>query len=94
MDNRPSIDLLETNHAFPGVYRIKAIGDASDDFETRIIEAVVAELAAASDLDHASKSTPGGRHVSLTLDISVQSAEQVRAIYARLQDVKGLTLLF
>jgi hypothetical protein len=30
----------------------------------------------------------------LTLDISVQTAEQVRDIYARIRELEGLTLLF
>jgi hypothetical protein len=30
----------------------------------------------------------------VTLDISVQTAEQVRAIYAEIREIKGLTLLF
>ena len=33
MDHRPSIDLIESSHAFPGVYRIKAIGAAEGDFD-------------------------------------------------------------
>ncbi len=40
------------------------------------------------------RTTPAGRHLALTLDISVQSAEQVRAIYAEIREVEGLTLLF
>ncbi len=94
MDHRPSEDLLESNHAFPGSYQIKAIGTADDDFATRVVEAVVAELATPHELDHTVRVTPGGRHVSLTLEMNVQSADQVRAIYARLREVKGLTLLF
>lgn len=94
MDNRPSEDLLESAHAFPGVYRIKAIGSSDDDFENRVVEAVVGELATASELDYTVRATPGGRHVALTLDITVQTAEQVRTIYARLHEVRGLTLLF
>jgi putative lipoic acid-binding regulatory protein len=94
MDHRPSVDLLESVHLFPGVYKIKAIGRADDDFESRVVEAVCANLAARSDLDYTVRITPGGRHVAVTLDISVQSAEQVREIYADLRDVKGLTLLF
>ena len=89
----PSI-LLESIHYFPGVYKIKAIGRADDDFESRVLEAVYSHLAARSDLDYSIRSTPGGRHVAVTLDISVQTAEQVRAIYAEIRDVEGLTLLF
>lgn len=94
MDHRPSVDLLESVHPFPGVYKIKAIGKADNDFESRVVEAVCSNLAARSDLDYTVRVTPGGRHVAITLDITVQSAEQVREIYADLRDVKGLTLLF
>ena len=41
MDHRPSVDLLESIHFFPGVYKIKAIGLADDDFESRVVEAVM-----------------------------------------------------
>jgi uncharacterized protein len=94
MDHRPSVDLLESIHHFPGVYKIKAIGRADDDFESRVVQAVYTNLAARSDLDYTVRATPGGRHVAITLDITVQSAEQVREIYADLRDVEGLTLLF
>jgi putative lipoic acid-binding regulatory protein len=93
-DHRPSVELLESIHPFPGVYRIKAIGSTNDDFERRVVEAVVSQLPASSDLDYSVRSTPGGRHIALTLDITVQSAEQVRAVYAEIQQVAGLTLLF
>jgi len=94
LDHRPSTDLLESSHTFPGVYQIKAIGAAERDFTGRVIAAAAEELASISEIDHVIRETPGGRHVSITLDISVQTAEQVRAIYARIRDVEGLTLLF
>ena len=94
VDHRPSVELLESTHPFPGVYRIKAIGQAAHDFERRVVEAVVAQLPASSDLDYSVRTTPGGRHIALTLDITVQTAEQVRAIYAEVREIEGLTLLF
>jgi uncharacterized protein len=94
MDHRPSVELLESTHHFPGPYRIKAIGAASGDFEGRVVEAVVAELAGPSELDYSVRTTPNGRYVALTLDITVQAAEQVRDIYARIRELEGLTLLF
>jgi len=93
-DHRPSEELLESSHTFPGVYQIKVIGVASGQFETRVIETVVAELAASSDLDYSVRTTPGGRHVSLTLEMSVQTANQVRTIYHQLRQLEGITLLF
>jgi hypothetical protein len=94
MDHRPSTDLLESSHSFPGVYRIKAIGSTAGDFVDRVVAAAAEEVASAAEIDPIVKETRGGRHVSVTLDVTVQSAEQVRAIYARLREVEGLTLLF
>ena len=92
-DHRPSVDLLESTHSFPGTYTIKAIGAADDDFADRIVAAVTEHLPAASDLDYSVRSAKGGRHVAVTLQLTVQNAEQVRSIYAAIQNVSGLTLL-
>ncbi|GAC1303218.1 MAG: hypothetical protein NVSMB14_11830 [Isosphaeraceae bacterium] len=93
-DYRPSVELLESTHSFPCQYQIKAIGRTEADFVSHAVDAVVGELASALELDYTIRSTQGGRHVALTLDITVQNAEQVRSIYAKLHEVKGLTLLF
>lgn len=93
MDHRPSIDLLESTHLFPGIYQIKAIGASRDDFAGRVVAAVQDELPVPSDLDYSIRNTQSGRHVCLTLELTVQTATQVRAIYGRLQEVEGLTLL-
>ena len=93
MDHRPSLELLESNHTFPGVYQIKAIGSVDGGFEARVAEAVRAELASPSDLDYTARTTPGGRHVALTLHVTVQTAEQVREIYGRVRAVEGLHML-
>ncbi|RUL89158.1 YbeD family protein [Tautonia sociabilis] len=96
MDSRniPSVELLESVHPFPGSYQIRAIGSAEGDFEGRVVAAVREELAGPGEVDHSARYTKGGRHVSVTLDITVQSAEQVRSIYARIHEVSGLFLLF
>ena len=94
MDHRPSIELLESTHPFPGTYQIKAIGSSARDFAGRVVRAAAEELASPQELDYSVRVTPGGRHMAVTLDITVQSAGQVRAIYARIQEVEGLTLVF
>jgi putative lipoic acid-binding regulatory protein len=93
-DHRPSLELLESVHVFPGTYQIKAIGVSENDFAARVVAAARAELAAPSEVDHSIRSTRQGRHVAVTLELTVQTPEQVRAIYARLHEVEGLTLLF
>jgi putative lipoic acid-binding regulatory protein len=87
------VDLLESTHAFPGTYTIKAIGSADDDFADRVVAAVSEHLPAASDLDYSIRAAKGGRHVAVTLQLTVQNAEQIRAVYTALQGVSGLTLL-
>lgn len=89
----PPADLLESTHTFPGTYTIKAIGQASDDFASRIVAAARAHLTAECELDHSIRSSSGGRHVAITLDFTIQTAEQVRRIYAEIGKVEGLTLL-
>ncbi|MDG3004191.1 YbeD family protein [Paludisphaera mucosa] len=91
--HRPSLELLESTHLFPGSYIIKAIGRAEDDFEGRVVQAVSSHLAAPSDLDYSVRITPGGRHIAVTLELTVQNAEQVLAIYEQLRDVGGLAYL-
>lgn len=93
MDYRPSEELLESAHAFPGPYQIKAIGSRDNDFAARVLAAVLEELSGPSEIDHTIRETPNGRHAAVTLEITVQSAEQVRAIYARIREVEGLALL-
>ena len=83
MNSRPPEELIEAIHTFPGVYRIKAIGEAQNDFAGRVVAAVMTENVGASDVEYSIRSTKGGRHDSVTLDIAVQTAEQVRAIYAK-----------
>jgi hypothetical protein len=93
MDHRPSVELLESIHSFPGVFQIKAIGVNENDFVARVLTAVQEEVATPSEIDHTLRETPDGKHVSLTLDVTVQSAEQVRAIWDKVHKVEGLKLL-
>ena len=93
MDHGPSIDALESIHSFPGEFHIKAIGSVDDGFEQRVVEAAASELATPGELDYTVRATPGGRHVAVSLTVTVQSAEQVRAIYASIKAVPGLAVL-
>jgi uncharacterized protein len=89
----PPLELLQSVHTFPGTYQIRAIGSVENDFIGRVVALVQGELAGPSEVDYAERFTPDGRHVSVTLDITVQSAEQVLLIYQQLQGVEGLRFL-
>ena len=93
MDHGPSAELLNSTHTFPCVYKIKAIGNVGESFEERVLAAVQSELGPDERFESSARTTPGGRHVSVTMDVPVKSAEQVRAIYRRIREVPQLTLL-
>lgn len=89
----PPIELLESRHSFPCPYTIKVIGKAGDNFLARIIAAVRDELGLDVDPPMKLKTTAGGRHVSITLEPVVETAQQVLALYSRLSQTTGLVML-
>jgi putative lipoic acid-binding regulatory protein len=94
MSDMPSIELLERTHCFPGPYTFKAIGRSEHGFAARVVAGVRDELAESIDPPFSLRQTPGGRHVSVTIEPIVQSAEQVIAVYRRILGTAGLVLLF
>jgi putative lipoic acid-binding regulatory protein len=61
---------------FPGPYVFKAIGKVENGFVARVVAAVREELAGAMDPPFKVRSSVGGRHVSVTLEPTVQTARQ------------------
>jgi putative lipoic acid-binding regulatory protein len=94
MKNLPSIDLLEQTHSFPGRYIFKAIGKSENGFAARVVAAVREELAGVVDPPYFQREAAGGRHVAVTLEPTMYSAEQVLAVYRRILSVAGLVVLF
>ena len=93
MDELPAIALLESVHTFPGPYIFKVIGKADRGFVARAVAAVRDELAAAVDPPYRVRETAGRRHVAVTLEPRVQTAQQVLAVYRRLRVLAGLVML-
>jgi putative lipoic acid-binding regulatory protein len=48
---------------------------------------------AISEIAPSVRETPGGRHVSVTINPVVQSADDVLRIYAELQSLEGVVML-
>jgi len=94
MTQLPSIELLEAGHRFPGPYMFKVIGKTENGFVARTVAAVREEVAAEVDPPFRIKGTPGGRHVSVTLELTMNTAEQVLQVYRRLLKLSGLVLLW
>lgn len=90
----PTIELLEKMHDFPCPYLIKIIGKAENGLEARIVAVVREELLIEVDPPFSVREAVGGRHVAVTLEPLVQSAQQVIAIYRRLGTLDGVVLMF
>ena len=93
MDEPRSLDLLKRTHSFPCVYVFKVIGSVDSGFAARAVAAVRDELALAVDPPFKTRTTVNGRHVAVTLEPSLLSAEQVIAVYRRLRTLTGLVML-
>lgn len=70
----------------------KVIGRVENGFVARVVAAVRDELADVSDPPFTYREAVGGRHVSVTLEPIVQTAQQVIAIYRRIQQLTGLVM--
>jgi len=93
MTNRLSIALLEDTHTFPGTYMFKVIGKVENGFVARVVAAVRDELADEADPPFHFREAAGGRHVSVTVEPRVQTAQQVLDIYRRIKKMAGIVLL-
>lgn len=90
----PALALLETTHAFPCAYLFKVIGNADESIVARIIAIFRQELTIEIDPPFRVRESAGGRHLSVTVEPTVQSAHQVLAIYRRLGELQGVVMLF
>lgn len=88
-----TIELLETMHEFPGPYMFKVIGRVDRGFVARVVAAVRDEMAAATDPPYRLREASGGRHISITLEPVVQTAQDVLAIYRRLRATAGIVMI-
>lgn len=93
MNSLPSIELLESTHNFPCVYVLKVIGKSDDGFVGRVVAAVRDQLEFDIDPPYRVRATSGGRHVSITLEPTVDSAWDVLALYGRIQEITGLVMV-
>jgi uncharacterized protein len=89
----PPIDLLNANHTFPGLYTFKIIGVNTDKFVERSVRTAQLELGSLETPSYSTRLAEGGRHVAVTMEILVESAEQVLALYARFKELEGLIIL-
>ena len=87
------LESLETNHTFPGEYTFKAIGSNPESFAQSVLAAVADELGLTNEPPHSVKHTPNGRHVSVTLTLTMERPQHVIKVYGRLQALDDLVML-
>ena len=92
MNHAQSIELLNATHDFPCPYMIKVIGLSADGFVERIVEAVQEALGDDDEPAYTLRRTPGGKHVAITLEPVVASAEDVLIVYESIRAVSGIVL--
>lgn len=89
----PDRDLLQRSHRFPGTYRIKAFGPSGAPFRDAVVSAAGNVLGAERVEIAGERATRSGDRVCVTLALEVTNADDIVAVYDRLHDVRGLTLL-
>lgn len=93
MDREPALNLLESQHAFPGKFLFKVIGRTDDQFVERVVATVRLALEHDFDSPWELKETANGRHVSVTIEPWVESAEQVLVVYDSVRQLEGVVML-
>ncbi|HMO05723.1 MAG TPA: DUF493 domain-containing protein [Kiritimatiellia bacterium] len=76
---------------FPVVVHFKIIGEVSEDLRTHL-EIALWELRIAETL-HPGRLSAGGKYMTFNLSMTVQSAESLREIDARLRAVTGVKMV-
>ncbi len=93
MSSPANLEMLEKSHDFPCPYIFKIVGKADEGFVARIVVAMREELLIDIDPPYSVREAVGGRHLSITFEPVVQSAQQVVTIYARLARLQGVLML-
>ena len=86
------INLLKQCHSFPGLYVFKLIGDNTSPFYDAVMSEVSKELGGIvhQEANLSTRTSAGGKYLSITLTLEMESAEQVLKLYQRFSRLKGL----
>lgn len=89
----PPLELLESVHKFPGTYTFKIIALNNEETLKNILEVMKVKLNLPELPKYTSRVSEGGKHVSITLEPTLQKAQDVHDIYQALLETKGVLLL-
>lgn len=80
------IDERESLFEFPCTFSVKAMGLATDDFDMLVVEIVHRHVPQLSEGAVKTRTSSGGKYVSVTITFEASSKAQLDAIYQDLTD--------
>ncbi|NBX92297.1 MAG: DUF493 domain-containing protein [Proteobacteria bacterium] len=89
----PPLELLKATHRFPGNYTFKVIGENENNLAARVVETAYMAAGPHSQPRHTVRETDSGKHIAVTLEVTVETAELVVRIYEQLVNLKGVILV-
>ncbi|NBX68674.1 MAG: DUF493 domain-containing protein [Proteobacteria bacterium] len=89
----PPIELLESVHKFPGPYTFKIIASNDQETVSKILEVIKTLLNLEELPKYSSRLSDSGKHVSLTVEPTLEKAQEVHTIYKALLKTPGVLLL-
>lgn len=92
-DHNSFLSRLEDVHDFPCDFVFKIIGENTTTFVTQVVQASVNAMGSSAQPDVDTRESSGGKHVSVTLTITVTRAREVIEVYELLNAVEGVKFL-
>ena len=84
---------LEAVHSFPETYMFKVIGENTEDFVLRVVQAATLAVGPGDRLELKTRESSAGRHVAVTLLAMVDDAEMVLDVYELVGKVEGVRFI-
>ena len=89
----PPIELLEAVHQFPGNYTFKIIAENEATIIERVVDQMKQICPRLKDVPYTSRLTENKKYLSITIDIVVESAQEIHTLYNSLLKVSGIVLM-
>lgn len=93
-DRETVLGRLNDVHTFPGPYLYKVIGPNTADFVTKVIQAVINVVGPNASPAVETRESAQGNHLSVSLTIEMQNAEQVLDVYDVLRGIHEVRYVF
>ena len=90
-DRETILESLRAVHDFPGKFLFKAIGPNTEAFVTQVVQSTINLAGPHSAPDVDTRVSAKGNHVSVTVTVVLESAENVLEVYGLLRAIEGVT---